>query len=216
MSSVRTPGHVADTGYLLCFGAVPRGLKLLRSMFDPGLSAPTAVKAELQSLEKRSGKSQEIRKAASQYNGNQVVLEIKLIWADVPERDLALEHIAGNGTLPIDLASVQAQCDSLAERTDVVPATVGQDAGEAEAIAVCLRLKLPLLINDSGGRRYARLRNIPTESAAVSLKRLLGTHTPRELFGLYRQMERSVGDPGEVVTGHLWFRQPTPSPVRQP
>lgn len=209
----RVPGHIVDTGYLLCFGSVVEGVTHLKSLFGGGLTAPPAVKAELVSLSERRSKTQEVRQAAARFvgRGADLVVEMRLKAVDIVERDEVRRCFADK------LRPTRHPCvfpDDLGD--DIRDVTDGADAGEAEAIPLALRLQLPLLINERAGTQYARARGVPaTESAAESIKRIAGK-TPKQKFQLFRDMERAVGDVGASVPGPSWYREPPPRPTPVP
>lgn len=206
----RTARWVADTGYLLSFGAVAQGLDLLRRIFDGGLSAPQAVKAELSDLSTTHRHPVDTKNAAAVYTGRAagILLDAPFLQCDQPEQQTVLAFL---------------ECDILPDRTlledvptaatieldveDVALTTTGPNAGESEAIPVCVRTGMPLLMNDGPATEYAQWRGVSVEPAAASLKRLDQHLSSREMFQVYREMTK-VNNGGAVVTGHLWFRQP--------
>lgn len=212
--------QITDCGYLLCFGAVPHGLSHLRTIFGSGLAAPPAVKAELLRLGSNQKKSLDVRSAAARFTGRAagILADILLTWHDVPERDAVLMHLSGSHAhrSAISLTTPpQAELLHRAKSGAPVPVTSGDNAGEAEAIAVSVRTGLPLLMTDGKATQYARGRGVEVESAARSLLRLKPSLTPRQLFGICREMERRVGDVGDVVKGPMWFSAPAPTTATQ-
>lgn len=208
----RKTTHLADTGYLLCFGAVPKGLDLLTAMFTGGLAAVPAVKAEIRNFA-GGGRGRELEAAAGPYVGRRsgILADAALVRSDLAHCDACLATLAGLSGRPGSSKHKSARFGSSQEAAqDVVEhcGYSGKDSGEAESIAVCARLDLPLLICDTPGRRLARSQGVDTECAAESLRRLLPTKTTKELFQLYQRMHRAGLDAGAVVTGHLWFRVP--------
>lgn len=194
--------HLADTSYLLCFGAVPRGLNFLNELFSGGIAAPPAVKQELVSLPKNPKKRRAVKQAAEAFYGRNagVLLDAPLYDGDIHERDLALSCIA-TGTVPPPHDGKVPQAGEIVNEV-----TVGENAGESEAIAAAFRRSVPLLLTDGPATRHAEGRRLPTESAAQSIRRL--AKTPKEKYQIYLVMERSVGNAGEPVPGHLWYREP--------
>lgn len=195
----RVLSHLVDTGYALCFGAVPRGMTHLRELFDGGLGAPPAVKRELERL-CSAGRNSAVRIAAARFTGRNegALLGAPLYEGDLAERDLALACIPCTSdpgahpglSIPGDLVTEVAE---------------GPDAGEAEAIAAAFRRAVPLLVNDRHATRHARARGLDTEDAASSIRRL--AMTPKQKYQLYLDMERSVGNAGRPVNGWLWYRE---------
>jgi hypothetical protein len=197
---------MADTGYLLCFGSIPQGLKHLRAIFGNGMGVPPAVRRELSILATNMQRPHAIRSAAARFVGREsgILVDCALEHVDVPERDLVLMHLE-QGTLPV--GPPPAPATTAQEGRPAV--TGGPNAGEAEAIAICVRVRLPLLMNDGKATKYAVARRLRVEPAGASLRHLVGRQlTAREAFKLYRGMVESVGDAGIVISGYLWFRQP--------
>lgn len=198
----RRATHLADTSYLLCFGGIPRGMAFLNELFAGGIAAPPAVKNELRSLPHNPKKRAAVKIAADAFNGKNsgILMDAPLYEGDIDERDLALSCIpkkqvppAHSGTLP--------EAGELVEEL-----ATGDNAGEAEAIAAAFRRQVPLLITDGPATRHAAARKLPIETAAHSLRRL--AKSPKEKYQIYLQMERSVGNAGDPVSGHLWYREP--------
>lgn len=192
--------HLVDTSYLLCFGAVPKGLQLLRQLFDGGLGAPPAVRRELERLP-QSQRPTSVRAAAQIFNdrGASALVDAPLYEGDLAERDLALRCIpcrSHPGAHPDTLDEAGAQVDEV---------TTGDNAGEAEAIAAAFRRSVPLLINDGPATKHARARALPTEDATNSIRRL--PLSPKQKYQLYLSMQRSVGNPGVPVSGQMWYRE---------
>lgn len=198
---MRVTTYLADTSYLLCFGGIPRGMRLLRELFDGGLAAPAAVKAELLRLPRDNKKPIGVRKAAEAFSGRNMIIlmDAPLFEGDMSERDLALNCIPcvtdpgpHPGVLP----------DPGEKITEV---TTGDNAGEAEAIAAAFRRSVPLLITDGPATRHAASRQLRTEDAAHSLRRI--SASPKEKYNLYLEMVRAVNNAGAPVKGHLWYRE---------
>lgn len=197
--------HIADTSYLVCFGVVKGGTHHLKSIFGGFLGSPLAVRRELQRLGDSRSKSREVRGGANVFcgRGQDITILVRLHEVDVAERDNVLRCIAG-GTLP---GKYHGQWpEDLGEVID--EATTGENAGEAEGMALALRLGLPFLTNDGPARGYGKDRGIAVECVAESLRRLPGT-TPRQKFQIARDMERG-GYLGVPVRGCEWFREPSP------
>lgn len=192
--------HLVDTSYLLCFGAVPRGTQLLSQLFEGGLGAPPAVKQELEGLP-RSNRPAAVREAALAFGGRSqgVLLDAPLYENDRDERDLALACIpckSDPGPHP------GVSHESGAEITEVA---AGPNAGESKAIAAAFRRAVPLLITDGPATKHARARRLPTEDATNSIRRL--PLSPKQKYQVYLAMERSVGNPGLLVRGQMWYRE---------
>lgn len=206
----RVTTHVADTSYLICFGGVPNGMGYLRIIFSSGLSAPPVVKWELRRIARHSNKPENVKAAAELFVGKQAMIlaDIPLEHDDVAERDMALESLS-----EISPPSSISAGPGVPEQSAEHPVSLMVDnGGEAEAIAICVRKSLPLLMNDGKATVYARTRSVAVQPAPESLRRLLeeGLKTPKELFQICKSMER-VGYLGAVVPGPQWFRQPTPA-----
>ncbi|MFI8524884.1 hypothetical protein ACIGB8_10575 [Promicromonospora sukumoe] len=206
----RVVEYIVDTNFLLCFGGVKNGLPYLKTIFGGGLAAPPAVKAELRSLSTRLSKPKSVRDAADRFLGTSagIIMEMRLKSVDLIERDEVLRCFGAgvtptphSGTFPDDLGD------------DVEEVTSGKDAGEAEAIPLALRTKLPLLCNENAATNYARARGVPlVESAAVSVKRLKAL-SAKQKYRLYLEMRNAVGDVGAFVNGPQWYREPSPRVV---
>jgi hypothetical protein len=214
--NVRVPKWVADTGWLLSYGAVPETSRLLREMFDGSLSAPPAVKSELANIASRPEQHRGEKNAAAAYQGTsaQMVLDIAFLSDDVVERDFAHGHLTANtlpapGVTPIQAASTSGDESD----TPVSPSAVHM--GESEAMAICLRTALPLLMNDPSATPYARRRSLAPENATISLLRLKRIKTARQLLEMHHVMER-VTTSGTIVPGFTFFRQPAPSTASRP
>jgi len=200
---------IADTGFLLSFGAIANGLDHLSRVFGGAIGSPPAVKAELVRISADSKHAADTKDAASKFLGKRsgFLIDEPLLHQDVPERDAVLDHL-NKGTLPTTPASTgpwEAEDPMVVGRPTI---TLGEDAGEAESIAVCVRTRLPLLLNEQPATKYAERRDLDVEPAAAALRRLGPAITPKQMYGLYRQMTK-VNDGGvPAVTGYLWFTQP--------
>jgi hypothetical protein len=200
---------IADTGFLLSFGAISNGLEHLSRIFGGAIGSPPAVKTELLRIAADSKHSADTKDAASKYLGKKsgFLIEAPLLHQDVPERDTVLEHLA-KGTLPTAPGESAVWAEEDPKVVGHPEVTLGQDAGEAESIAICVRTRLPLLLNEQPATKYAECRDLNVEPAAVALRRLGPAVTPKQMYGLYRQMTK-VNDGGvAAVTGYLWFTQP--------
>lgn len=201
----RTISVVADTGFLLCFGSVPRGAKLLGEMFDNGVAAAPAVKAELQSQATRPGVAPEVATASRAYlNRNSgVLLDVALCRAEV-EHCAEVQVSVARKTMPTpgEIASAGARSKALqfAPHESVHEGLKGEHAGESESIAVAFHRSLRLLINEKDGTRYGEALDVVTECASVSLRRLVN-QTAKQKYRLYRDMCAKGLDPGKVPKG---------------
>lgn len=192
--------HLVDTSYLLCFGAVPRGIQLLSQLFEGGLGAPPAVKQELERLP-RSNRPAAVREAAQAFGGRSqgVLLDAPLYENDRGERDLALACIPCQSD-PGPHPGVSQESGAI-----IAEVTAGPNAGESEAIAAAFRRAVPLLITDGPATKHARARRLPTEDATNSIRRL--PLSSKQKYQVYLAMERSVGNPGLPVRGQMWYRE---------
>lgn len=183
---------------------MPEGPILLGQIFDEPIMIPPAVRTELVDLESTPRYGDDIHVAATRLSGDQIVTDTPLTWDDVPERDRARAHMAKELFIP-------SQIPAETER-DAYPAVLlGEHAGESEAIAVALRMGSQILINDLRGREYAADQGLHAEPAPVSLARLYGRYSSRELFDIHKDMER-VTRSKVAVTGHLWFSESRGAP----
>jgi hypothetical protein len=201
VNQVRVAEVIADTGYLLCFGSVPRGYSLLQELFGGALGAPPAVHWELDNQSVRHSRA-EVKAAAQNLSGRNraLILRVALEPPDEEEKDVVRLEIAAIAAKRRDLPVSGA---------DVVLADPA-NLGEAEVIAVAGRVKQVALINERDGTTCAEQRGIVVEPTAESLRRLLGNrHSANELFRIARDMDRRVGNLGATVTGAAYFRRPT-------
>lgn len=199
---------VADSGYLICFGAVPNGRDMLYKIFDGGVAATPTVRWELERIARDNYKARHVKMAANQFAGKHsgALLDLQFESRDEPERDTALDHISRNVVPKSPPAPLDDGEDCRASGTEKHV----EHGGEAEAIAVALRAALPLLMTDRMGATYARARRIKVEPFAESLRRLSDTHAPNDLWKICRDVGRRH-DVGAVVSGPLFFQVPPPS-----
>lgn len=203
--------YLADTGYLICFGAIPGGRQLFARAFSGTVGASPTIRAELHRKHASNTTDEHVRAAINSFIGRNhgALLDVTLDKRDEPERDNALAFMRGGGTPP------QGALMSFPITPDGhLPGTPdsGRHGGEAEVIAIAARRWLPLLMNDGDGTKYAVARRLRVESFALSLGRLLGHHTAQELFTIWKSVN-ARHDTGAPVPGPSFFRQPGPSPA---
>lgn len=196
---------VADTGYLLCFGSIARGTKMLGEMFENGVAAPPAVKAELQDQSTRAGVRPEVAAASRAYvNRNSGVLLDVVVCRAEAEHRVEVQKAMSQKAVPSasELATASARSTALGHAVqDPVPGALrGQHAGESESIAVAFHRSLRLLINEDAGTHYGRALKVQTECASMSLRRLVNL-TAKQKYRLYREMYEKDLDPGRVPKG---------------
>lgn len=196
---------IADTGYLMCFGAMPGNRRYFWAAFRGAVLVPPAVRFELQDVATSTRKAHHERKAAEVFanKGRTMLSDVALELRDEPERDTALEHLRAR-QLPEHPPAPLSN-----DPADAVPGTTlnGQHCGEAEVVAIGHRTGHPLLMNDSDGVRYARRRNLRVEPFGASLGRLLPEMTPHQLFQLWKKVA-AQHDTGLIIRGPQDFRQP--------
>jgi hypothetical protein len=202
---------VADTSLLICFGALPRGPRLLNAAYAASVGATPTVRAELDHIAQQ-GAAGPRKVAATVFTGRgrDTLVSIEFQRRDEPERETAIKHIAAD-TLPAD--GPAATDDTPKGRQAGNSPATGQHAGEAESIAVALRANLPILMTDNGGRKYAQHRGIDVESFTKALVRLNSEIPANELFRMWRTVRANHGTGPEVVTGPAYFQIPPPSPT---
>lgn len=201
--------YLADTGYLICFGAMAGGGRHFSAAFGGSVAASPTIRAELSRKHGDRSTARNVRVAIDSFVGTHyaALLDVPFLKRDEPERDKALAYMKGRGALPREaISSFPITTDGHADGT---PET-GQHGGEAEIVALATRHCLPLLMNDRDGTRYARARKIPVEPFAQSLIRLVGRLTPSEVYKIWRAVAVNH-DTGAVVSGQAFFRQPPPS-----
>ncbi len=203
--SERWAGWLADSSFLLCFGAMPGGRKAFQSAFGGMVAVTPVVRAEVARIAGGS-KGRDLQVSANQFSGthHEVLLDAPFLQRDVPERDKALARIA-----------VHALPDGPPQPLDLSPGSEAPGAskdqlhgGEAESIAVAMRDGAPLLMTDIDGRRYAEARAIPVESFTVALTRLGHRIKPQDLHGNWKRLRLSHYLGPETPSGQSWFRVP--------
>lgn len=208
MSTARTARFLADTGFLICFGALPGGKRYFGEAFNGSVAASPTIRFELNRLEGDRSTRQQVRNAVLSFTGrnHDVLLDVEFEVGDEGERDRALLYLVQK-KLPSDPPAPISESSESRRPGRRKPV---QHGGEAEIIAMSLRRGLPLLMNDRDGTRYARHRKIPVEPFAESLRRLVGRFSPHEVLQMWRTVHADH-DTGAVVTGIGFFRQPPPS-----
>lgn len=184
---------VADTGYLLCFGAIPKGTGLLAELHPSGVAAPDAVHRELDGLA-RSTRADEAD-AAGAFAGRK---RLQIEKVPFNKDDEALRSKVRQELHDADVAR---------GRASGARPSGNKHSGEAECICLCLRTGAEMLCNDTGARAAAHARSVKTVTTAADLRRLAGSaYTAQQLYQLARAMEQAGRDLGAVVTGPAFFR----------
>ncbi|WP_454113005.1 hypothetical protein [Microbacterium maritypicum] len=207
----RVVRYLADTGYLICFGAIPGGQRLFMLAFSGTVAASPTIRFELGRKHSDWKTEHHVKTAINTFIGknHNVLLDVTFHRRDEPERDNALAYMRSAGSLPTEaLMSFPVTADG----HDPGTPDTQKHGGEAEIVAIAARRLLPLLMNDRDGTDYAAARRLEVESFARSLGRLLGPHTPNELFQIWKRVDANH-DTGAVVPGPQFFRQPGPSPT---
>lgn len=206
----RSVSWIADTSFIMCFGAVPRGPRLMYYAYDGSVGVTPTIRHELRRNATRNGHLPK-GKAANVFatnGGHDSLLDEPFQRRDEVERSTAHGHIQAK-TLP---QGPPAPLDESAEGQQAGDSPLdGDDIGEAEAIAVALRRKLPMLMTDRAGVNYAKHRGIDSESFTKALVRLSKSVSATELYKMWRDVKRNHYPGPEEVPGPLFFRVPPPS-----
>jgi hypothetical protein len=191
-------GSIADTGYLLAFGALPEGNILLGEIFSDEITAPPTVFFELADLIE-TGRHGETLRAAAQRAVSPGVAAADLTWTDVPVRRAIQQDLSNEIRTKFELDD---------DLSGVPPVLLGRHAGESEVIAIAIRVGSVALINDAKARKYASDCNLEAVPAPVSLKKLAGrSYSGRDLLEMHKIMDR-VARSKVTVSGPLWFLEP--------
>lgn len=201
--------YLADTGFLICFGAIAGGRKHFSTAFSGTVAASPTIRVELARKHADQLTARHVRTAIDSFVGmnHSSLLDVPFLKRDEPERNKALTYMRRGGALPT--GGITAFPITIDGHLDGTPDT-GKHGGEAEIVALATRHCLPLLMNDSDGTKYARARNLPVEPFAHSLKRLVGSLSLNEVYRIWKTVD-AQHDTGAVVQGPAFFRQPAPS-----
>jgi hypothetical protein len=196
---------IADTGYLMCFGAMQGNRRHFYDAFQGSVTVPPAVRFELSDVATSPRKQPHEQKAAAVFahKGREMLGDIPLQRRDEPERDTALNHLRSRRMPTAPAAPLSTGPDATAPGKSMN----GNHCGEAEVLAIGNRSGMPLLMNDGDGVRYARRRKLRVEPFGASLGRLLPALTPQQLFQMWKKVD-ALHDTGIVIKGPQDFRRP--------
>lgn len=190
---------VADTGYLLAFGSIPGGGRMLYSLYDHDYASPPAVIWELMDLCSGSSRDVDVMHAACEVLRTFGVPIATLDADDIRVRESIWTELGGGltrgGSEAVVMAPGGTQIDTIS----------GLHAGESEAMALAIQPPLRLLINDAKARGVAAGWEISVEPSPVSMKALVGEYSPQQLFEMHKKMDH-VARSNVAVSGPLWFQ----------
>lgn len=190
---------VPDTGPLLCFGAVPQGLQILKRHYGGHIKWTRAVADEIAHHARRRNRPL-WAKAAQAYEGRRkAFLGEPVALTDAKDRAI-IARIQGR------IAVLEAQSGKGGRKDSTITANPKRNLGEAESICLAKKEEGEFLCSDNKARAVSAELRVPTTTVIDILKRDVAAGRPaRVAYQAFRTMVEADLDPGGFVTNPLDF-----------